>query len=157
MQQEPSPGEKKLKDNFVTEYLVDFDAWAAAIRVGYARSIAATYAQVMLEDTYVRREIQRRQQAEATNPREAAKAKKRMIEASLMREAHYKGPGATHNARVTALTTLAKINDMDAPIKTKTEMTHKGGVMIAPAIASISEWEKEAVTSQQNLVKEARH
>lgn len=157
MQQEPTPQEKELKDKFVTEYLVDYDAWAAAIRVGFLRNIAGTYAQTMLEDTYVRREIARRQQLQIENPKEANKARRRLIEAALMREAHYKGPNSTHAGRVMALANLAKIHDMNAATKIKSEVVHKGGVMRVPAIASVADWEKEAAKTQDKLIKEARH
>ncbi len=157
MQPELSLAEKTLKNNFVTEYLIDFDAWAAAIRIGFLSSVAVQYAQQMMECPYVRREISRRQLEEPVDPRESAKETKKQIAASLLREAHYRGPGSSHSARVAALGKLAQINDMDAPTKIVSDVTHRGGVMMVPAIASVEEWEKAAITSQEKLAQEARH
>lgn len=112
MQQQLSPREKALRDLFVTQYLVDYDAWAAAIRIGFLKSVAGQYAQELMEDPYVRQEIAKRQQTAVANPEADRNAKKRQVEEWLIQAANYRGPGASHAARVTALANLGKIYNM---------------------------------------------
>lgn len=107
-----SPAEKQLRDNFVTQYLIDYDAWAACLRVGFVKSVAMTYAQELMEDPYVRREITRREAEKAANPEEEKQGKTRQIEAWLVQQATYRGPGASHAARVSALKALAEMHKM---------------------------------------------
>lgn len=105
--------ERALRDVFVTEYLKDYDAWAAAIRVGFLKSVAGQYAQELMEDPYVRQEISRQQLTpDVKDPAQALQAKQAQIEASLLREAHYRGPGSSHGARVAALAKLAAMAKM---------------------------------------------
>lgn len=157
MQPEMSPQEKMLRDKFVDEYLKDFDAWASAIRLGFLKSVAPQYAQMLLEEPYVRREITRRQLERKELPKEAEEEDRRITRAALMKEAHYHGPGSTHSARVQALAKLCTILDMDAAVKVKSEVLHRGGVMMIPAIANLDEWERAASASQDALVADARH
>lgn len=149
--------EKALRDKFVTEYLIDYDAWAAALRVGFIKSVAATYAEELMADPYVRQQLTERQRKIAADPKAEALENRRRTEMALLREAHYKGPGSTHSARVQALAKLASIYDMDAPIKTKNETTHRGGVMLVPAPMAAKDWEKAALDSQGALQEDARH
>jgi hypothetical protein len=104
-----SPQEKALRDKFVTEYLNDYDAYGAAIRIGYFKGLALTYATEFMEDPHVRREITRREQEKATNPEAELQMTQRQVKAWLHREANYRGPGASHSARVQSLNSLAKI------------------------------------------------
>jgi hypothetical protein len=113
MQPSLSPREKALRDQFVEQYLIDYDAWAAAIRIGFLKSVAAQYAQELMECPYVRQQIIERQFADAQNPDAALKNEQKQIKASLMREAHYRGPGSSHGARVQALGKLAALAKME--------------------------------------------
>ncbi|HEY3473407.1 MAG TPA: hypothetical protein VGK56_02295, partial [Anaerolineales bacterium] len=45
MELQLSPVEKDLRDRFVSEYLFDYDAYAAAVRIGFLKTVALTYAQ----------------------------------------------------------------------------------------------------------------
>lgn len=157
MQSALSPVEKDLRDKFVTQYLVDYDAWAATIRCGFLRSVAVEYAGQLMQDPYVQRELARKQLEESADPKATAKLKKRQTEAALLREAHYKGVGSSHAARVSALAKLCNIYDMDGATKITANVVHRGGVMLVPAIASVDEWEKAAASSQDKLIQDARH
>lgn len=157
MQSELSPAEKDLRDRFVDQYLIDMDAIAAAMRIGFMRRVAFTYSQQLMDEPYVLQRITDKQRTAVENPKEAQKSRKADIEASLWREAHYRGPDASHSARVSALAKLCNINDMDGTTKVKSDVTHRGGVMLVPAIASIDDWEKAATASQEKLISEARH
>lgn len=155
MAQDLSPKEKELRDKFVSEYLIDFDQTAAAIRIGFSASFAQTYAERFMTEPYVRKQIAIMQNAMAEDEKIEADMDRRRIRAALMREAHYRGPGSSHAARVSALAKLASIRDMDAPTKIKTDLNLRGGVMMVPAIASIEEWEKAAQASQTDLQKDS--
>lgn len=72
-----------------------------------------------------------------------------------MKEAYYTGPGASHAARVNALSKLAVMHDMDAPTKIKAEVENRGGVMMVPGIADVAEWGKAAELAQRKLQDEA--
>lgn len=153
MQQELSPAEKQLRDTFVGEYLKDYDAWAAAVRTGYLRTVAHDYAALLMQEPYVQREIERRRALLPENPKDVVRNEQHIVKQRLFQEAHYKGPGSSHSARVSALAKLCNILDMDGTTKVKSEITHKGGVMMVPAIASIDDWEKQAAASQDKLIE----
>ena len=155
MAQDLSGKEKELRDKFVDEYLLDFDQTAAAIRIGFSASFAQTYAEKFMTEPYVRQRIAALQTAMAEDEKIEAELDRRRIRAALMREAHYRGPGSSHAARVSALAKLASIRDMDAPTKIKSEMTMRGGVMMVPGIANLEDWEKAAQASQGDLQKDS--
>lgn len=152
-----SPREKELRDRYVDEFFKDFDWVAAAIRVGYPKAIAVTYAQTFMEEPYVRRAISEREKALASDPKKEEAETRRQIRNRLLAEANYHGPGASHAARVSALAKLASILDMDAPTKIKNETTHRGGVMMIPVAAqSEDDWETLATQQQEELIRNAR-
>ena len=155
MAQDLSPKEKELRDKFVTEYLMDYDQTGAAIRIGFSASFAQTYAEKFMTEPYVRKKIADMQNALAEDDKLEVELDRRRIRAALMREAHYRGAGSSHAARVSALSKLAQIRDMDAPTKIKADMNLRGGVMMVPAIANIEEWESAAQASQTNLQKDS--
>lgn len=152
MQQELSPQEKQLRDNFVTEYLKDCNSWAAAIRAGYVRTVAHEYAALLMQEPYVQREIARRRAEIPDDPKAKRKQRQHDVEELLWELAHYSGPGASHSARVAAAAKLCNIYDMDGTTKVQSEITHKGGVMLVPAIASVEDWEKAAAQAQDALI-----
>lgn len=149
--------EKELRDMFVVEFLKDHDYRNAAIRIGFLPKYADQYAAEFAVDPYVKRRIEYEMTRPLTNE-EAAEHKRAMIrrtEALLLKQAGYAGPGASHGARVSALSKLASIYGMDAPTKVEQTIQHKGGVMMVPGVASVEDWEAAAVASQEKLTKEA--
>lgn len=159
MMPEMSEREKALRDVFVKEYLVDFDAFAAALRCGFMRSFAGEYATKFMEEPYVRQQIQLHQLDVQTNvPLTEDEYTKKKIIARLMKEAHFEGKGSSHAARVAALGKLASLHGMDVKVAPGSDGmgVHRGGVMAVPAIADINEWEATAVASQERLVAHAR-
>lgn len=149
-----SKAERELRDRFVIEYLVDFDAYAAAIRIGFSASFASGYAQNFMDEPYVRQRISQMQR-EQGDPKEETDSTKRQIRAALLREAHYRGPGSSHAARVAALAKLMSLYDMDSALKTKNETTLRGGVMEVPAIANVEAWQAAATASQGQLQQDS--
>lgn len=148
--------EKELRDLFVREFLTDFDEVAACIRCGFLDSYAKQYAIQFMGETYVRRRIVElsRDIGNVDNKEKTAETKQVII-TSLFREANYRGSGASHGARIAALSKLASLHGMDAPTKLEQTILHKGGVMAVPGIASCGDWEAQAMASQEKLTSEA--
>ena len=72
---------------------------------------------------------------------------------AVLREATKLGPYAS---RVSAAAKMAAILGLDAPSKADINVRHRGGVMAVPGIASLSDWEDEAESSQHKLVSDTR-
>ena len=158
MSPELTPRERQLRDAFVDQYLIDYDAHAAALRVGFQAAFAPDYAKKFMGETYVRQRLKMMEQTEPTvGAAIEDKYNNRRIKAKLMEEAFYTGPGSSHSARVSALKALAAIQGLEAPKKTESLNVHKGGVLMVPAIANLDDWEAVAVESQRALQTSARH
>lgn len=149
--------DRQIRDQFAQEYLVDYDALAACVRIGFAKMFAENYAKKFMSETYVRNRIAQLQAHEALNPKQEANEDKRRIRSMLFKEANYHGPGSSHGARVSALAKLASIYSMDGPIKTENLHTHRGNVMRIPAQMDEDTWEREAIESQTELARDVRH
>lgn len=148
--------EKQVRDHFVNEYMTDYNAKTAAIRVGYGNSIAGEMSLRFMQCPYVQRQIKNKETANEEVD-DAAIARKRII-AGLTREANYNGPGSSPSARVAALSKLSAIYGLDAPKVTKTELTGAdgqplgAGMFVVPGICSVEDWEKAAEAQQAALV-----
>lgn len=149
--------QKALRMRFVQEYLKDHDYYGAAIRIGFLPQFAQQYAKEFADDPFVRSRIDYEMTRELTKEEQAEheRVMKRRVDALLLKQAGYVGPGASHGARVSALSKLASIYGMDAPTKVEQTVQHRGGVMMVPGIASIEEWEAQAMASQAKLTSEA--
>lgn len=106
MQGALSQQEKALRDLFVSEYLKDYDALRAAQRCGFIKSIAAQYAEDLMNCPYVQKQIATAAEKMQQDPEAARKS----IKLGLLREAH--NPFSPAAARVAALAQLAKIEGM---------------------------------------------
>ena len=107
--------EKALRQRFVAEYLADYDAFAAAIRLGYQEAFAQQYAKQFLTEPYTLKLIKEKE-AEFGILTEEDQHRKKIV-AGLYREAHSRFNSGS--ARVAALTQLAKIIGIEAPVKTE--------------------------------------
>lgn len=149
--------EKQLRDLFINEYLVDYDVVGAAVRVGYGKSYAATFGARFMNEPYVMREIRRKEGLATNDSAEDKEAFKKRIIAGLVREANYRGPGASQSARVAALAKLASLNGMDPTIRSATELTGKdgqplgAGTFVIPGIMTPEQWEQAAAAQQEAL------
>lgn len=152
MEPDISPGEKALRDKFVAEYIVDYDEYRAALRIGFLPSVAATYCKQFMNEGYVQREIARIKREQQIDPK-AQQEHDRELTLNTLREAMQRGPYAS---RVQAARAVAAMHGFDAPIRTQNENIHRGGVMMVPTIASVEEWEKAAQASQEKLVEETQ-
>lgn len=153
MEPELNEQERALRDLFVDEFLVDYSPLNAARRCGFSNGFAEDWGKKLHSESYVQRQIAAKQ-AMDLDPDKLAEYDKKRIRAALMREAH-----AAYNSgssRVAALGRLMSLYGMDAPTKIQSEVEHRGGVMMVPAIASLDDWEKVAMASQQKLSEDAR-
>lgn len=110
--------EKALRQRFVAEYLADYDAIGAAIRLGYQEAFAQQYAKQFLTEPYTLKLIKEKE-AEFGILTEDDQHRKKIV-AGLYREAHSRFNSGS--ARVAALTQLAKIIGIEAPVKTQQEV-----------------------------------
>lgn len=128
--------ERSLRQRFVEEYLTDYDAFAAAIRLGYQEAFAQQYAKQFLTEPYTLKLIKEKE-AEFGILTEEDQHRKKIV-AGLYREAHSRfNSGA---ARVAALTQLAKIIGIEAPVKTEVKVTDT-----APDMSHLTLEEKLAI------------
>lgn len=151
---ELSTRERSLRDLFVKEYMVDFDAVSACMRCGFQSLMATQYAQRFMEEPYVQRKLAQEQMRviEAGDEDRNEMEKQRII-AGLLREAHYRGPGSSHAARVAAFAKLATIKGLDK--ESKVQPGETSGVMQVPGIASLDDWETTAQASQEKLAHDS--
>ena len=110
--------EKALRQRFVAEYLADYDSVGAAIRLGYQEAFAQQYAKQFLAEPYTLKLI-REKEAEFGILTEDDQHRKKIV-AGLYREAHSRFNSGS--ARVAALTQLAKIIGIEAPVKTEQQV-----------------------------------
>jgi hypothetical protein len=153
MEPELTARERELRDLYVNEYLVDYDPVKAAQRCGFQQSFAKDYAVKFMQESYVQKRIEFMKH-QKVDEKSIDEYDKQRVRAVLMKEAH--DSSSTGSARVSAAAKLAVILGMDAPTKIQTDNTHKGGVLMVPAIANISDWEAVAQASQAKLVADAR-
>lgn len=151
-----SEQERLLRDRFVQEYFVDYDALRACLRLGYDAGLAPRYAIEFMDEPYVQKKIAERRIEPAVDPKTEEAETKRRIREMLLAEASYRGPGSSHAARVSALSQLKAIYGMDAAQKIDHNIT-RGGVMKVPGISSIDNWEAEAERNQEKLRNVTQH
>lgn len=107
--------ERKLRQRFVTEYVVDFDELSAVIRMGYQAAFAAQYAKQFMGEAYVLRQIAKEQERLGLTKEEDVHRKR--VVAGLYRVAtsRYANP----SAQVAAYAQIAKVTGIEAPVKTQ--------------------------------------
>jgi hypothetical protein len=143
------PEQKELREEFIKRYIVEYDAVAAVKQMGYHRDWVHQIVEQFMSCPYVARRV-RELEDEMDGDEDI---EKRRLFAALRREASYHGHGASHSARVAALTKLASLRGMDRPVKMEHDVTNRGGVMQVPGIADVTAWEEAALGSQEALQK----
>ncbi len=147
-------------DKFVDEYLFDHNIRLAIVRMGFVdEDESINMAKMFWNKPYVQKEIARRMSTPQLpeTAKDTEKSDKERIKAALFREAHYFGPGSSQAARVNALSRLCSIYGMDAAKTVNSNVNHQGNVLIVPGISNISDWEQQAIESQQKLSTDVRH
>lgn len=157
---EYTTAEKALRDLFVNEYLVDYDAQKAAMRCGFGGQFAIEYSKKFMAEPYVQQRISKLGTSADVDQEDLEAFNVRRVREQLTREAFYYGPGASHSARVSALAKLAEINNMLGAKGGRGGGPGgggaiAGGVMQVPTISNVDEWEAEAARSQDELTRDA--
>ena len=152
-----SSAEMALRDRFVVEYLVDYDPFKAAIRLGYSPAFARSFSIQFMNEPYVLNKIKESEIGPEVEFDEVEQKKK--IVNTLWREANFYGMGSSQSARVAALAKLSAFYGMDAPSRSTQELTGKDGeplgqgVFVIPGLVSAEDWAKQAEEQQANLIK----
>jgi len=152
--EELTPREKEIRDEFIT-YLLDCgDPIQAAIMVGYNASYARTFADKFMLEGYVLREYRRRQREDESSAPEFENPFHR----DLWNRAHRMSMDKREQGavRLGALRVLVNIAGLEKSAKQEIELTYRGGVMQVPGIASVEDWERVAGESQSKLVRESQ-
>lgn len=164
---------KKRRNVFIAEYLVDFCAAQAWRRMKatcdpddlkqYTARESAEHGYMLTREPYVALKIR-----ETIDLMEEAQFLNRnRILAMALREANYHGQGAQHGGRVSSIKLLADIAELGSAAQAaKRRPTGgggtggpggpRGGVMIVPATADLSTWEKQAKAAQAQLKEDVR-
>lgn len=137
--------EKKVRQLFVYEYLKDFNASKAVLRMGFQIKSFAKKGSEFLREPYVQQLIDEH----LDNAKEDTIVQRSRIMAGLLAEATNAPEAAT---RVAAWTQLGKISGMY--IERKEVKVQGSGVMILPSTGTPDEWEAAASAAQAQL-KEA--
>lgn len=145
------PEQIALRDRFIQQYVIDYDAVEATMRIGYSRDVAMHISRQFLNCEYVAFKIQKWEDENDGD----LDIEQRRIFAALRKESRYYGPGSSHAARVAALAKLASLRKMDQPIKHEHDVNSKGGVMVVPGVASVDDWQRAAIESQKALTDNA--
>lgn len=153
-QAELNAAERQIRDQFVVQYLQDYNSVLACIRLGFQEVYARTWGPKLLAESYTQRKLQETINGRKAQLEENTDTEHSQIIEALRREANYYGPGASQSARVAALAHLAKLTGMEPAGKAQ-EVLHRGGVMLVPATADIGDWQAAALASQQALQKDA--
>jgi len=74
--------ERLLRDHFVCEYLKDFDAFKATLRLGFQPTYAQQWSQTLFQDGYVQRKIAHMTRVPEDSPEQQA-ADKALVEVTL--------------------------------------------------------------------------
>ena len=116
-----SENERDLRDRFVEQYLEDYNATLALIRCGYAKQYASDYSSRFMMEPYTQNRIaQRMKETGLTSDEEKNKS---FIIKRLVGIINDQSNPAS--ARVSALTQLSKVQGVEAPIKTQTDVNLK--------------------------------
>ncbi len=107
--------EKDLRDKFVSEYLEDYSAINALLRMGYEYSYAEMYSSKFMAEPYTQKKIKELQDEISIGNDENIHRKK--VLSRLYMEAY--NPENKDATRVKALAEIAKVTGLLAPIKTE--------------------------------------
>lgn len=154
---EPKGLQKEHRDQFIKEYMRDFNPVNAAIRCGFAGPKALEVSDRYMGEPYVMRGIQDAIEAIDLNPDNSfVDNMKRTVIMNLASQSQYDGANASHAARIKATETISKLMGME-PDKKVNVKHNTSGVMMVPGVASIEEWETEATVSQNKLLDDTQN
>jgi len=142
-----SESQKDFAIRFCHQYIRDFNVINAWLRCG-GNPNTPTAAREMIRWPFVQEYLAQI----GDHMEEADLCTRSEIILGLKKEAHNENPEtSSHSARVSAWGKLARIRQMDVQVS-KSEVTHKGGVMVVPAgPATMEDWESNTVEGQAQL------
>lgn len=147
--------DRQMRDDFVGQYMLDFDPVDAVIRLGYNESYANHMAKQFMMDTYVLNLIVLRKRQSCTPEANDPAAMQALIKNELVAMVQHKGYGASAAAKLGALRLLAEIEGLVGSGKNKLKVEdgdNSGGVMQVPYFADSESWEQHAIKTQHDLV-----
>lgn len=166
-----TPAMKVRRDIFISEYMVDFNAAQAWLRMKarhepedlhkeYTAAECAEHGYRMTREPYVAKRIQ--ELMDSMSQAELINANR--VLGMAIREANYHGLGAQHGGRVNAIKLLADLLSMTSTAKAATARNDtpkgntgpRGGVMLVPATESEKGWEARSKAAQARLKEEVR-
>lgn len=142
---------REFRDNFIREYLLDFNATHAYIRAGGKTKTPWKAGYQMRHEAYVAQQIQLA--IDAMKPEKMVSQQRAL--SWMIREANHYGPDASHGARVTAVQVLMKHAQVAEEAKIGA-LAAQGGVMVVPATDKVDDWEARAAAAQLRLKEEVR-
>lgn len=141
-----SDKQRELAIRFCHEYIRDFSVINAWLRAG-GNPNAPTSAREMIRWPFVQQYLAKI--AEEMEEKDLCTRKEVVL--GLKKEAHNMSADSSHSARVSAWGKLGRILQMDVQVN-KTEVTHRGGVMVVPAPPpTMDDWEKNTIEGQAVL------
>lgn len=142
---------REFRDNFVREYLRDFNATHAYMRAGGKSKRPWKDGYNMRHEAYVAQQIQ--QAIDAMAPQKMFNQQTAL--SWMVREANHFGPDASHGARVTAIDKLLQHAALAEEAKHEA-LAARGGVMVVPAVDGVDDWAARAAAAQARLKEEVR-
>lgn len=144
--------EKATRRQFVKEYLIDYDARKACLRIGYSNLFASDFAKRFMDEPYTLQLIAEVEGGTAPGEEFNEEKEKQRILKALWREANsMQSPAA---ARVAALAKLTSIFGMDAPTRSQVKIDgNENGTFIVPGIMNEAQWAEQAAAQQAELIK----
>lgn len=143
--------EKAVRRSFVAEYLKDYDAIAACIRIGYEINFAKSYAVHLMQDAFTLNLILEEQRRKRTKEEEASERYEIMrLTVTSLKELAQRGGD---RARVGACKLLTQLYSLEDELKLNSAVA--SGVMVVPGVADVTDWEKTAMESQTKLMKDS--
>jgi hypothetical protein len=142
---------KKRREQFVHEYIKDFNGSQALQRMGYVMTQPWVKASIFLSEPYTQWYLG----SMMAKLQEHAIVTKNEVLLGLKKEAHYHGMDGSAAARIAAWRTLAKILGIEVD-KVEGTVTLQGGVMLLPHSGTPEEWEKAASAAQEKLKQDVR-
>lgn len=145
---EPTLEELAFRRAFVKEYMRDFNEYKACLRLGLLHQFALKWKDRLMGESIVQRMIATQVELIEDEDEKALDKDKQLVLVK-MRQVALSGE---HKDAVNAAKVISQIRGFNAPIKVDQSVVNKGGVMMVPAIATLDDWEKSAVGSQEALV-----
>lgn len=134
--------EKNLRNQFVDQFVIDYDYVAAACRVGFAGDLAVEYAHRFRRDPYVQNLIIEKKAEKPIQDKDFMREK---VVGGLLKEAHNHEHGSSHSARVGAFAHIGKLVGLEAPTKVETKVEHSGSVSMPIDYSKCSDEELDLI------------